>query len=177
MGFRVSMASKRKTYKKTIRIKGKKRKAHIETRADYKRLPGSSRRYVNIRTGKSISRKALDKKFQPTPRHILQPGYSHKRFRKKLSRYQFLVRDYVRKQRNLGNTITIGQARRSAAMKKIIRDLERGQQLKQRGNHHEGNQLIINALEQTTRRDGVAHDVIPGESPKFNQSTEYEYDE
>ena len=129
------MAKKRKTFRKTYR--GKPSSAELARRA---------------KIGKKISASLKGKK-------------QSRATKLKLKLYRGLVHDYIDKQKQLGHKISYKEAVQSDDMRGIVRDLKEGARLKTAGNTSAGNNLIINALEKTTRRDGIAHEVPPGESP------------
>lgn len=85
----------------------------------------------------------------------------------KIRLYHGLVKSFIDKQKQKDEPVTYQQAQKSPVMKKIIADLKKGERLRKRGRKNEGNRIIKQALEKTTRRDGVPERFAPGESPQI----------
>lgn len=130
------------------------------------RIPGSARRYRDIKTGKEYSRHAATKilkqqgKIKPLPK-VTKSGKP--RVSSKV--YISLRNDYIAKLQQKGKFISVRAAMQSQELKDIQKMLKDGAKLKKQGKKVEGNKLIIKALKMTTRRDGVADFINPGESP------------
>lgn len=119
-------------------------------------IKSTARRYIDEDTGKIYTRRQLEKVRKPKTRFNLPKS---KRTTKG-GVYHSLVRDYAKKQK-----LTFKQAQRKPEFRQVIKDLERGAELRKTGKKFEGDQLIKKALEKTTRRDFVSEFITPGESP------------
>lgn len=116
-----------KRHKKTVKAKrGPKKKRNLIT-PKFKALGGKSRRYLNLKTGKTISRRTFEKIKPPTP---IAKIYGRKkaaaiirRRREAGGRYLRLVEDYIRHKKRDNLTVTRKGVRNSESFKQIIRDL------------------------------------------------------
>ena len=127
------------------------------------RIPGSARRYKDKKTGKQYSRYSATKilKEQGKIKQKLVSLKTKRRFKTYIS----LRNDYISKLQQKGKFVSVRQAMNSDELKQILKDLKKGANLRKQGKKIEGDRLIKAALKKTTRRDGVADFIPPGESP------------
>ncbi len=95
---------------------------------DYISLGGKSRRYKNVKTGKTISRRQYEKL---NPPQSLTKKLGAKKAKQRISknreanaRYMRLVDDYVRNKKREGLTVTKRGVRNAPQFKHIVRDLK-----------------------------------------------------
>lgn len=147
----------------------------MATLPGWSRLPGSSRKYINVQTGQVLSRRQFDKVAQAAgARKSLDIAEKAKR-RTKQARYQDLVEDYIAQQKAKGKTITKRQARTSQEFKSLIKDLKSTS--KSAPKKLSGDKLIefrrrqnkkkLKILKELGRRDGLPDWLPVGFSDRF----------
>lgn len=87
----------------------------------WKRLPGTSRNYVNTLTGAVLPRRQYEKLVTAAAARRSEPAPRRARVSKMQSQYNAMLESYVRSQRAQGNRINKKQARESAEFKRAVR--------------------------------------------------------
>lgn len=109
-----------KTRKKVKPIK-KPSKKIVRRTPHYRRLPGSKRRYRNLKTGRVISRRQYDKLHQRKRKRLSAATANANR--KKLKIYLGLRDDFIARQKVKGKKLSKRDAMRGSTLKEIISDL------------------------------------------------------
>lgn len=123
-----------------------------------------ARRFKDIKTGRTISRRQAEKFRTRTPRpnRAKVVGTFH--------RTVAIRRDYIAKRTQRGVKLSVRDAVASPTYQKILADLKRGAQLRAQGKEAEAQVYLLRALKKTTRRDGIKDTIPVGESPKAGDS-------
>jgi len=93
----------------------------------WKRLPGSSRHYLNTETEQEVTYRQYIKITRGTSFEAIraerrsQQGEAYKNH---MTKYNQLLSDYITNKETEGKKISRGEARRSSEMKQIVRDLK-----------------------------------------------------
>lgn len=141
----------------------------------WRRVPGTSRQYINVATGQKVSRRQYDK--FATAAGVRQPlDIAEKAKRRvKQARYQDLVEDFVAQKKSQGIKITKRQARSSKELKGLLGDLKKASKpapKKLSGEklldyRRKQNRKKLNLLKKLGRRDGLPDWLPVGFSDRF----------
>lgn len=140
----------------------------IRDKKTRKLIKTTQERYKNVETGKIVTRRQRDAAVKVIPRLV----------RKSLkNQNNSLLKSFIEKQKEkTGKKMTLRQANLSDKYTSVVKKLRRGAKLKREGLDDtgedgrdyqkvaKGNKLIREALEETTRRDKISPEIIPGES-------------
>lgn len=140
----------------------------------FKRLPGTSRNYLDTQTGKIVSRRQRDNILRAEGKIKTKDIPTKARQRQKQARYQSLIDNYIAKKRDDGVILSKKAARESTEFKSLFRQLNSVAKTKQKAtdtlkSRKRLNEKMIKLLTALGRRDDIPGWVPVGFSDRFRK--------
>lgn len=125
---------------------------------DFRRLPGTARKYQNTKTGQVYTRRQYEKLVTQAGARVSKTAVKRTADERAMRRYKSIAADLWAEKRLADPSIKFGTVRNSDELKKIVRDLKSKNKDRQR-----------KALEAIGRRKGIPAWVQPGDSDAFRR--------